>query len=260
MDRSRFPKKSLGQHFLKDSNICLKIIEALEIEREDLILEIGPGRGALTFFIEERQLKDFLVLEKDLSLALDLRQKSPFLKIICIDALNFAWEKLEALKKVKLVGNLPYNVASPLLWNIISEFNSYSKAVFMVQKEVARRIVARPGSKEYGMLSVWLQFFSKPKILFLVSPKVFFPTPKVYSAVLSFSPLSVKIKRQEKKALQRCLKVLFQQRRKQLQRILRNYLGHKVEKELEELNLNPQVRPEELNKEDFFRLALKFFV
>ncbi len=150
-------------------------------------------------------------------------------------------------------------MASPLLWNIFSELFGYELAVFMVQKEVAERIVAKPGNKQYGLLSVWLQFFSKPKILFSVPPGVFFPPPKVYSSVLIFYPRKVEIDTREKKSLQKCLKVVFQQRRKQLQRILRNYLGYKVEKELEELNLDPRVRPEDLSKEDFFRLALKFF-
>jgi len=254
-----FPKKSLGQHFLKDKNICAKIVKALNLEPEDTVLEIGPGRGALTFLLEESPYRYFFALEKDWDLCLVLRQELPFLNLICADGLFFDWKRLNRFKKLKLVGNLPYNVASPLLWNIFGELFSYELAVFMVQKEVAERIVAKPGNKQYGLLSVWLQFFSKPKVLFSVPPGVFFPPPKVYSSVLVFYPRQVEISTGEKKSLQKCLKVVFQQRRKQLQKILYNYLGYKVEEELESLNLDPKVRPEALSGEDFFRLALKFF-
>ncbi|MFV0422114.1 16S rRNA (adenine(1518)-N(6)/adenine(1519)-N(6))-dimethyltransferase RsmA [Oleidesulfovibrio sp.] len=251
-------KKSLGQNFLQDKNISRRIVDALQISAQDRVIEIGPGPGALTTFIQQAGPMSLWVLEKDYYWAGEHKRtdtKSPVTKeVVLTDALTFPWEKLGKGQAWKIIGNLPYNVASPLMWDILSR-SAFTRAVFMIQKEVGDRILAAPRTRQYGALSVWLQSFSVPRKELIVPPTVFKPRPKVDSAVLSFDPLPEDDKKFSARALSMLLKLCFQQRRKQLQKILKPYWDESVSLWIESHGLTPALRPEELSPKQFQELA-----
>ncbi|CAK7068956.1 MAG: Ribosomal RNA small subunit methyltransferase A [Desulfovibrio sp.] len=222
-------KKSLGQNFLKDGNIARKIVDALDIGPNDYVVEIGPGPGALTESIAGKGPRHLTLVEKDEYWAEERRSallvngglvNNDRAEVLCADALTVTWEDFPA--PWKCIGNLPYNVASPLMWDIFSRAKGLARAVFMIQKEVGQRIVAEPGTKAYGALSVWIQAFMRPCMEFIVPPQVFTPRPKVDSAVLSFIPREDAPAGAEKDALAKTLHLCFQQRRKQLGTILKS--------------------------------------
>ncbi|MCG8531873.1 MAG: 16S rRNA (adenine(1518)-N(6)/adenine(1519)-N(6))-dimethyltransferase RsmA [Desulfovibrionales bacterium] len=252
-------KKSLGQNFLQDKNTANRIVDALRITNEDYVLEIGPGPGALTHLIHDRKPAWFTILEKDYHWAHEHKrqppQGDPALEVVLTDALLFPWENLTAGTPWKVIGNLPYNVASPLMWDILSKATGLQRAVFMIQKEVGDRIVAKPSTKQYGALSVWLQSHCTPKREFIVPPGVFIPKPKVDSAVLSFVPLPVEKRNFDADALSWLLKVTFQQRRKQLQKILKGYIQDGAAEALERAGVEGTARPETLTPRQFQLLA-----
>ncbi|MDR3176833.1 MAG: 16S rRNA (adenine(1518)-N(6)/adenine(1519)-N(6))-dimethyltransferase RsmA [Desulfovibrio sp.] len=257
----KFPraKRSLGQNFLRDANIARKMVGLLRIVPEDRVLEIGPGSGALTRLILEQNPAFLLLAEKDPHWAGErMRDGAGRLRVVLADALLLPWERFTL--PWKFIGNLPYNIASPLLWEICARSHGLERAVFMVQKEVGLRMTAKPGTAAYGALSVWLQSFVRIKAEFTVPPQVFAPIPKVESMVLSFCPA----KREEPcprprnfdpAALSRVLRLCFQARRKQLGVILRG-LGTRTDA-LEDLGINPETRPEKLSPEDFQRLSAR---
>ena len=176
-------KKSLGQHFLKDAKTSARIVDLLRIGPEDRVLEIGPGPGAITGIIHERGPAEFRLIEKDSYWAAhhaELERPAPAVQVLNADALAFPWESLEG--PWKIISNLPYNVGSPLMWDIVSRTPDLTRAVFMVQKEVAERLYAKPGTKDYGALSVWIQSYVRVEWGFVVGPGAFNPPPKVDSA------------------------------------------------------------------------------
>lgn len=249
-------KKSLGQNFLQDGNIARNIVNSLNIGPDDVVVEIGPGPGALSSIIAGKGPRKLLLIEKDDHWANERRETvieggtQP--EVLCADALTVAWEAFPA--PWKCIGNLPYNVASPLMWEIFSRAGGLRRAVFMIQKEVGERITAQPGSGAYGALSVWVQTFMRPRIEFIVPPQVFIPRPKVDSAVLSFVPRDDIPAPEDRPALAAMLHRCFQQRRKQLGTILKS-TG------LTEGDLPPAsgivftLRPERLTPEQFLVLA-----
>jgi 16S rRNA (adenine1518-N6/adenine1519-N6)-dimethyltransferase len=245
-------KKSLGQHFLRDAGLARRIVRALDICPEDKVLEIGPGGGALTKIVLERPPALFVLLEKDARWARErMAEDRGLLSVILADALAFPWERF--CEPWKFLGNLPYNVASPLIWDLLSRSSGLSRAVFMVQKEVGLRLTAAPGKAAYGALSVWAQSFSIPRLEFLAPPQVFFPRPKVDSAVLSFAPLSPEQRPANPSALARTLRLCFQKRRKQLGTTLR--AAGADPRLLENLGIDPRLRPENLDARTFQLLA-----
>lgn len=252
-------KKSLGQNFLQDKNTANRIVDALHITSEDYVIEIGPGPGALTHLIHERKPAWFTILEKDNHWAHEHKRQPPAgepeLQVVLTDALLFPWDNLTKEKPWKVIGNLPYNVASPLMWDILSKASGLERAVFMIQKEVGDRIVAAPSTKQYGALSVWIQSFCKPRREFIVPPTVFIPRPKVDSAVLSFVPLPVEKRDFDPDALSWLLKVTFQQRRKQLQKILKSCVKEGAAEALEKAGVEGTARPETLSTRQFQLLA-----
>jgi 16S rRNA (adenine1518-N6/adenine1519-N6)-dimethyltransferase len=251
-DRPRpFAKRSLGQNFLHDPNIAGKIVDGLHIEPDDSVVEIGPGRGALTGPLLSRGPRRLTVVEKDADLAADLGRTWPELEIVRADALRYDWEGLEELPKI--IGNLPYNIASPLIWEIVSRAR-YSLAVFMVQYEVARRIAAGPGGKEYGALGVWVQSFARPTLLFKVGPNVFRPRPKVDSAVVRLVPLAGD-RPFAPELLAQALRICFGQRRKQLGTILKAQMTENLINWFHSEGLDHKVRPEGVSPEQFQRLS-----
>lgn len=262
-------KKSLGQHFLNNPQICERIVKLLNSVPDDIILEIGPGMLALTRFLARIPHSALILLEKDINLARAARkflndQKDysqnglnlPAAYVILTDALNFVWENLN--NNFKLIGNLPYNIASPLIWDIAKNSACWAKAVFMTQKEVGERIIAQPGTKSYGALSVWVQSFTRAKKAFLVCPRSFTPPPKVDSMVLEFMPTDnpdLPNKPENPEALKNLLSVCFQNRRKQLGTIFRKNNLHNMENALEQMNIPASLRPENLAPAQFRELA-----
>jgi len=250
-----FAKRSLGQNFLQDPNTARRIVEALDIKPGETVLEIGPGRGALCGHILGKSPGTFAALEKDAALASAVKTRHPEMAVVYTDALRFPWERLGAWPGVKIVGNLPYNIASPLMWDVLSRTPGYARAVFMVQYEVAVRIAAGPGTKDYGALSVWLQSFAEPRLLFKVGPNAFHPRPRVDSAVIRFIPRPLEKRPDNPADLARLLKSCFQMRRKQIKKILKEVWSVDLEKLLEIHGFSPMSRPEEFPPAFFHLLA-----
>jgi len=247
-------KRSLGQNFLVDANIARKIVEALDIRPGDNVLEIGPGRGALTRHILDRRPGRLVVLEKDNALAEALIAQHPSIELVPGDALTYPWESLAPEAGWKIIGNLPYNIASPLIWDLVSRAR-FASAVFMVQLEVGQRLKAASGGKEYGGLSVWVQSHARVELLFKVPPQVFQPRPKVTSAVMRFLLHPEPLDPGAAKALAATIRMCFQQRRKQLATILKSKGILDGEDILRAQGVEPAQRPETLGPERFQALA-----
>jgi len=251
-------KKSLGQHFLQQRSVAQRIVQLLEVGPQDRVLEIGPGPGALSALLRAENPARLLLVEKDSYWAAE-RQKAGDGQVVLMDAMHFAWERITPERPWKIIGNLPYNIASPLLWDIASQAGGLQRAVCMVQKEVALRIVASPDTKNYGALSVWLQSFMRPQLVFTVGPGAFTPPPKVDSAVLAFEPLPLAQRARDPKALASLLKICFQNRRKQLRSIFRMRHREYALPILRELAIDPQSRPEHLAPELFQELSARLY-
>lgn len=242
-------KKSLGQNFLQDPNIARKIVDNLKISEADSIIEIGPGQGALTKFILEAEPESLTLVEKDRDLAPALEQEYPQAEVVLEDAMKFDWAGLDPDKNWKIVGNLPYNVASKIMWDIAAQCNA--TCVFMVQHEVAQRVTSGPGSKKYGAISVWIQSFCRTVYLFKVPPTVFKPQPKVDSAVIKFFPLPAEEKPSDIAGLAKLIKYCFQYRRKQLGKILKSFISDEVVEWAEKEGRSLKDRPEALSPLQF---------
>lgn len=255
-DRPRHrAKKSLGQNFLQDQNTCRRIVDAIQPTAEDYIIEIGPGQGALTRFLVEAAPARLTALEMDDSLAERLDEDYSQLEVVRTDALKFDWDSLNELKSCKIIGNLPYNVGSKLIWDIVSKVKTLEMAVFMVQHEVALRLTAEKGNKAYGGLTAWVNNFADTRYLFKVPPTVFRPQPKVDSAVVAFKPRPVEEWPENPQALSQLIKMLFQKRRKQLSTILKKQWTPQVEEWFEKEGVSTKARPENLTPEQFSTLS-----
>ncbi|MBC7361812.1 MAG: ribosomal RNA small subunit methyltransferase A [Candidatus Aminicenantes bacterium] len=251
-------RQLFGQHFLHEKRILQKIIEAIQPEKDDLVVEIGPGKGALTFPLAARA-GQVVAVEKDFSLVQTLEKNKPDnLEIIAGDILQVDLTTLIKSKKgqvrsVKLAGNLPYHISSQILFVLLRVKNHIDRAVFLFQKEVAERIVAGPGSRKYAPLSILLQNYFDCNLLFLIKPGAFSPPPEVDSACVSFSRRTEPrfFPEIEEGNFFEFLKACFRQRRKTL---LRNLEGSGFNKDqiaaaLQKLHLETKVRAEELEPE-----------
>lgn len=247
-------KRSLGQNFLVDPNISRKIVDCLELAPGDNVLEIGPGRGALTGHVLARNPGRYVAIEMDDALAGELERRHPAVEVVRGDALRHDWTGLAPDAHWKLVGNLPYNIASPLIWDIVSQA-AFSQAVFMVQLEAGQRLAASPGGKDYGALSVFVQNFAAVELLFKVPPHVFRPQPKVTSAVLRFFLRPCLPTPDEALRLSGLLRLCFQQRRKQLGTILKSKGIIQYVDLLREIDIDLRQRPETLAPERFLAMA-----
>ena len=265
------PKKSLGQHFLSDVGILGRIADALEIAPGATVVEIGPGRGDLTRQLLDRGAR-VVAIEKDDRLAEALKAwevgGGTLLKVVNADALTADWSELVATTEsptshlprlFSVVGNIPYYITSPLLEKALTP-PLPSRIVFLVQKEVADRIVAPPGSRTYGALSVGIQAACAVEKLFVVKAGAFRPPPKVDSAVIRLTPLAQPLVPAEQgRAFRRFVVAAFGQRRKQLRNVLASVTGRPagaVADEIRALGFDPQSRPETLSPPDFARLLI----
>jgi 16S rRNA (adenine1518-N6/adenine1519-N6)-dimethyltransferase len=220
------PKKSLGQNFLTDPHYLRKIIDAAQVSDQDLVLEIGPGLGHLTRELAARARR-LIVIELDDRLIPRLRDEFasfPNVEIVHADALQFDYGSLSG--KGKVVANLPYYISTPIIQRLIAHRDRFSTLTLMLQREVAERIAAEPGGKEYGYLSVLVQYFAVPRLEFAVPAGAFTPRPKVDSAVLTLVMREHPEHAVADEALFfRVIKAAFSQRRKTLRNSL-SQLGH----------------------------------
>ena len=256
------PKKRLGQHFVHDPNILRKIVGEASLEPEDVVVEIGAGLGSLTEPLA-RRVKKVYALEIDSSLADVLKDRfsgSETVEVVWADALQFDFGAAfrKGKRKMKVVANLPYEISSPMIFRLLKERQCFSLLVLMLQLEVAGRLAAKPGTKEYGPLAVWSQLYSDVEIAFRVKPNSFTPPPQVQSAVVKFQILpEPRVETGEEKNLERVIRSAFAYRRKTLSRALQmgGFLSSEVKEALDTLGASPMIRGETLNLEEFCRLA-----
>ncbi len=248
-------RKSLGQHFLNDRRILERIADALELTGSETVIEIGSGRGGLTEVLAPRCGR-LIAIEVDRALAAILRERYAGRESVTILEADVLTVKLGEVAggPFRLVGNVPYYITTPILFHAL-ERPRPERAVYLVQREVADRIVAAPGSKEYGALSVNVQSVAIPKMLFRVAPGSFQPPPKVESAVVRVDPRpTAAITADEERDFRRFVLDVFGMRRKQLQRILRTLWGvpaEAVDAAIIACGIEPSARPETLSAEQF---------
>jgi 16S rRNA (adenine1518-N6/adenine1519-N6)-dimethyltransferase len=251
MERSRvFPKKKLGQHFLKDKTIARKIADSLTGSGYDTVLEIGPGMGVLTGYLLERGFNDFHVIEIDNESVHYIRENFPELNnIITGDFLSLEIDKYFS-DKIAIIGNFPYNISTQIFFKVLKHREKVVEIAGMLQKEVAERICAGPGSKTYGILSVLLQAFYTTEYLFTVSEHVFSPPPKVKSGVIRLVRNDVRKLECDEALFFRVVKACFNQRRKTLRNSVRAAFELKRD-DYHEFGL----RPEQLSVDQFVKLT-----
>lgn len=256
-------KRSLGQNFLVDPNLQRKIVEAVGAGPDDEVLEVGPGRGALTQHLEGR-VRRLILVELDDALADALTDRfagRDDVTVVHRSILDVSLGDLsERPDRVRVVGNIPYNITTPILFHLL-ERPRPRDIVLMVQEEVARRMTAEPGTKAYGALAVGVWAVARAQRLFGVGRRAFRPAPRVDSAVVRVTPrVPPALTDKEEAALRRLVRAVFQRRRKQMGTILREHpelrlLREEVEEVLREVGLPPTVRPEEVPPEGFLALS-----
>ena len=248
-----FPKKSLGQHFLNDKGIAAKIVSSLKADGIRQVVEVGPGMGALTPFLLEEQRYETRFVEIDATAAEYLKTQFPAIadKLIVADFLRLPLEDYFGDEPLAVIGNFPYNISTQIFFRLLDYRSQVKEAVGMLQKEVAERIAAPPGSKTYGITSVLLQAFFDIEYLFTVHENVFTPPPKVKSGVIRLTRNNVEALSCNEKLFFRVVKTAFNQRRKMLNNSLKSLLpaGFKL----------PVLskRPEQLSIEEFIELTQK---
>lgn len=250
-------RKRFGQNFLIDDNVIERIVQAIAPRNGDNMVEIGPGQGAITGLLLERCPQLHVVeLDRDLIPRLQERfAQYPQLHIHAADALKFDFASLAGPQQpLRVVGNLPYNISTPLIFHLLQYRGLITDMHFMLQKEVVERMAAIPGDKDYGRLSIMCQYHCQVEFLFEVGPHCFRPAPKVDSAIVRLTPRAEPlVAAQNPKLLDTVVKTAFQQRRK----TLRNALKHLVDDtaHFDACGIDPSLRPEALSVTDYVNLA-----
>ena len=245
--------KALGQNFLIDGNIIEKIVNIAEIRSGDQIIEIGPGIGSLTQALLER-IEDgrLFAIEKDERMVRILKElfQAEQLTLIHRDVLDIDWPEFfteNALldKPVKLAANLPYYITTPIIMGLLEARVPVERYVFMVQKEVAERMVAKPGGKDYGALSIAVQYYTRPEICHIVPPSVFIPQPDVKSAIIKLETNETPpVQLEDERFFFQIVQAIFQQRRKNLKNSLSKAANIRLDRELIEESLQEMGIPE----------------
>lgn len=243
-------RKRFGQNFLNDPGIIERIIRAIDIQPGDKIIEIGPGTGALTQHIVKKS-DDTTLIEIDRDLAATLKEQFPSAMLINEDVMQVEFDKLSSDTSVRVIGNLPYNISTPLLFKLFSYGTRIKDMYFMLQLEVVDRMVATHSTSSYGRLSIMTQLHCHVEKLFEVPPEAFTPRPKVRSAIVKLTPVTVPVD-VDLDLLEKMLIHAFSARRKTIRNALKAYLD---ETALEKLALDPKLRPENLSVSDFVRCA-----
>lgn len=249
-------RKRFGQNFLTDPGIIQRIVRSIAPAESDLLVEIGPGQAALTLPLLERNPALTVVeLDRDLAARLErLKQDYPRLTIVTGDALRFDFAQLaRGEASLRIVGNLPYNISTPLIFHLLKSAPLIRDMHFMLQKEVVERMAAGAGSKDYGRLSVMVQYLCQVEPLFGVPPECFQPRPKVDSAIVRLRPHhELPLKADDFELFQRLVNSAFQQRRKTLRNSLRNLIAAE---DVESLDVDLSRRPESMTLADFVTLT-----
>jgi 16S rRNA (adenine1518-N6/adenine1519-N6)-dimethyltransferase len=252
------PKKSFGQHFLHERRYIERIVSAISPRPDDFLVEIGPGEGALTFPLLTVARK-LTAIELDTDLIPNLQASAAGvgeLSIVHADVLKVDFTAMahqHGVSRLRLAGNLPYYISSPILFHCVEHAAAITDMHFMLQKEVVDRMAAEPGSKVYGRLSVMLQLACKVEPLFDVPPGAFRPPPKVDSAVVRLIPIAPEARHDaDPERLHNIVKAAFAQRRKTLSNALRQWMDADAIRQAE---VDPKARAETLSPDDFVRLA-----
>jgi 16S rRNA (adenine1518-N6/adenine1519-N6)-dimethyltransferase len=248
------PLKRFGQNYLQDQNIIRKIIAEIDPKENDLIIEIGPGQGALTQYLVESKA-NFTAIEIDKRVIEDLQNRFRNLNLEQNDFLKLDLTKfISSLdKKIRVVGNIPYNITSPILFRLFENNTIIEDAVFMVQYEVAKRMTAKIGSKDYGILSVLFEYFGNTKLAFKVSPNVFYPKPNVHSSVVHINFNAIRNNSEFNSLFRSIVKSSFGNRRKTLKNSLSNGIFASVD--FSECGIDLSLRAEKLTVDDFIKLT-----
>jgi 16S rRNA (adenine1518-N6/adenine1519-N6)-dimethyltransferase len=247
-------RKRFGQNFLHDPAIIQRIVDVINPQQQDNIIEIGPGKGALTKLILERvDNLDVIEIDRDLVNALKTNfVNDKRLMIHEADALKLDFSQFNK-SDLRIIGNLPYNISTPLLFHLLSFKDCIKDMLFMLQKEVVNRICAEPGNKQYGRLSIMLQYYCDVESLFTIKPGAFSPSPKVDSAIVKLTPLrKPRYTLSDHEILQVIVREAFSQRRKTIRNSLKNYVS---EESIKQLGIAPETRAENLQISDFVKLA-----
>lgn len=261
------PIKKLGQNFLRDENVLRRIADAAELSGQDVVLEIGTGTGNLTKYLCQKA-KFVYTVEKDPRLcriAEENLREFKNVKVVCDDALGVIAclgsldSEVRSEAGLKIIGNLPYYITTPIIFKLLGQRRHISDMVITVQKEVARRIAAKPGNKDYGILSCLVQFHAQPRIMFEINKTRFYPQPEVDSALVRMKVLEkpAAVVNDEKIFL-KIVKAAFSHRRKTLLNSLYDSLGlekGRIRNMLQKCGIDPKRRAETLNLNDFAALA-----
>jgi len=251
------PKKSLGQNFIADKHIQQKIIQACDLKSEDVVVEIGPGQGALTKLIA-REVKGLICVETDRDLIEPLRSIMPSnVEIVHADFLK--WDMKDLPEGIKVIGNIPYYISTPIIEKLIESRGKISVVFLTVQLEFGERLTAKPGGKDYGSLSCFAQFYADIKMLFKIKNTCFKPAPKVGSCFLQLTmkPQN-KMPACDEEYLFKLIQTAFQQRRKNIVNTLKGMVGkERLEASLQSLGISPNARPENLSLSNYIALSNK---
>lgn len=254
----RYPKarKRFGQNFLQDQSVISDIVAAIDPQSDQHLVEIGPGRGALTLpLVSASGQLDVIELDRDLVPLLQAKlSEYSQLTVHQADALNFDYSTLVTHgEKLRVIGNLPYNITTPLLFHLLSQASSVEDMCFMLQREVVERICAQPGSKTYGRLSIMVQYQCDATLLFIVPPEAFDPIPKVDSAIIYLRPRAEFVGGDVPiDALNTVVTKAFSQRRKTIANTLKNMISQTA---LEAENIDLQQRPETISIEQYVAIT-----
>lgn len=260
-EKEMFAKKKFGQNFLLDKNVLNKIVEISNIEKDDTIIEIGPGLGCLTEFLS-LSAKKVICYEIDKDMVEMLKETLAEYKNIEINHIDFLKADLSAYKKdecknIKVVANLPYYITTPIIFKLLSETN-IPQFTFMVQKEVGERLTGKPNTKDYNSLSVAMNFKTDSKIAYKVSPKCFYPAPNVDSVLLLVKTKKTGCDPNFEPKFLDFIQIAFQQRRKTLVNNMDGKYGYNKAQLIEIFNnnnINPSVRAESLNTEELIYIC-----
>lgn len=246
-----YPKKSLGQNYLIDENICRNIVDSFDIKPDDKIVEIGPGQGAITRFILEKTV-NYTGVEIDRNNIALLEERYPNTVFIKMDFLKFDLSSQTGKNtKIRVLGNIPYNITTDIIFMLIDNRKIVQGAQLMIQEEVARRLTAQPNSKEYGIPSVFAQVFSKPELKFRVSRNCFYPKPNVDSRIIYFDfSVTKETEINDIVFFKKFVKAAFGNRRKTLRNSLKG-----LELDLTKADFDFSRRAETLDVEEFIKLS-----
>ena len=254
--RPHYARKRFGQNFLHDENVIRKIVDAISAAKEDHLLEIGPGLGALTKELAKTGATIHCV-ELDADLAKSLRtefQEYDSIKIIEGDALKFDLNSIATEKRsLRVIGNLPYNISTPIIFHLLKNSELIRDMTFMLQLEVIQRMVSKVGRRNYGRLSLMVQYYCEVEHLFNVASSAFSPKPKVVSALARLKPhSSTSIRAKDSDCLQTVIRTAFNQRRKTLRNSLKTIIPEAL---LDQIAINKNQRPQDITLNEYVEIS-----